>query len=405
MKRIDRTALYLTCLLFGPLINYYLNTILQYGFGIQSVSAIVYVILALIGIFSYKYILFGRNRGSVGVVILLALGFFIAWAIGGASLIITNDFNPIESPLLMVFLYCVPVFILARECGKYDLLLKYMYYASIINLILFLPGYYFAQQYLSALRVDYMPMSYNVLLAFCTCLSYSWEYKKILSAILAIASLILLVVVGSRGASLSAILYVLLLFMTKFSGGEKKKAIIIGIVCIILAFLVSGALTDKLSSLINSGDLYSRNLKLLEGNAFLVHDSRIEIRDIIYQGISENPFGYGLLGDRIIMQLHNFKGVYAHNIILEFIADFGIIIGPFLFLAILYKLASSLKKPNSTYRDLLFILIPAGFIKLFFSGSYLVCPEFYFMISLLFIKQSTTRSRNNIITNQIIQNS
>ena len=45
-----------------------------------------------------------------------------------------------------------------------------------------------------------MSMSYNALLAFCTCLSYSWEYKKILSAVLAIASLILLVVVGSRGA-------------------------------------------------------------------------------------------------------------------------------------------------------------------------------------------------------------
>lgn len=405
MKRIDKTALFLTCLLFVPPINYYLNTILQYGFGIQSVSAIVYIVLAFIGILSYKFILFGKNKGSIGLVLFLAIGFFVARVIGGKSLLITNDYNPIESPLLMVFLYCVPVFILARECGNYDYLLKYMYYAAIINLVLFLPGYYFAQQYLSALRVDYMSMSYNVLLALCTCLSYSWEHKKVLSAVLAIASLILLVVVGSRGASLSAILYVCLLFMTKFSGGEKKKAIIIGIACIILAFLVSGTLIDKISSLINSGDLYSRNLNLLEGNAFLGHDSRIKIRNIICQGISENPLGYGLLGDRIIMQLHNFEGVYAHNILLEFIADFGIIIGPLLLFVILYKLASSLKKPNSTYRDLLFIMIPAGFVKLLFSGSYLVCPEFYFMISLLFIKKPIFPMGKHTMKKPIIQNS
>ena len=209
------------------------------------------------------------------------------------------------------------------------------------------------------------------------------------------ASLILLFVVCSIGASLSAIIYVCLLFITKFSGGEKKKAILIGLSCVTLAFLLSDSLADKITLMLDSGEMYSRNLSLLEGNAFLGHDSRIEIQKSIYQGISENPFGYGLLGDRIIMQSQHFHGVYAHNILLEFMADFGIIVGPLLVLIILFKLALSVKQPNCTQRDLLFLMIPAGFIKLWFSGSYLVCPEFYFMISYLFFKQSTALSSNS----------
>lgn len=400
MKRIDKKAFSLAALLFVPSINYYLNTILQYGFGFKSISVIVYAILAFIGILAYKKFSSQQGRGTIGVVIFLIIGFFVAWVIGGTELLVTEDFNPIESPLLMVFLYCVPIFILIRECKNYGILLKYMYYASIVNLALFLPGYYFAQNYLSALRVDYMSMSYNVLLAFCTCLSYSWEQKKILSAVLAVASLILLVVVGSRGASLSAIMYVCLLFMTKFSGGEKKKAIIIGISCCILVILLSDFFTTKITSLLNSDKMYSRNLSLLENNVFWGHDSRIEIQKIIYQGISENPFGYGLLGDRIIMRMQNFEGVYAHNILLEFLADFGIIIGPLLLLLIFYKIVLSVKQPNCIQRDLLFLIIPAGFIKLWFSGSYLVCPEFYFMISLLFGKAYSWQSDNSGINKQ-----
>lgn len=397
MKRIDKNALYLTSLLFVPPINYYLNTILQYGFGYKSISAIVYAVLAFVGILAYKDISRQKGKGTIGVVIFLIIGFFVAWAIGGTKLLVTEDFNPLESPLLMVFLYCVPIFILTREGCNYDKLLEYMYYASIANLALFLPGYYFAQNYLTALRVDYMSMSYNALLAFCTCLSYSWKHKKLLSAVLAVACLILLVVVGSRGASLSALLYVLLLFFTKFSGGEKKKAITIGALCGILVFLLSDSFADRITSLLDSGDMYSRNLNLLESNAFLGHDSRIEIQKTIYQGMSENPFGYGLLGDRIIMRMQNFEGVYAHNILLEFLADFGIIIGPLFLLLIFYKVALSLKQPNCIQRDLLFLMIPAGFIKLWFSGSYLLCPEFYFLISLLFGKANNWHSDNSRI--------
>ena len=139
---------------------------------------------------------------------------------------------------------------------------------------------------------------------------------------------------------------------------------------------------------LNSGEMYSRNLSKLDDSSFFSHDDRNEIKTVIERGIDSNPFGYGLLGDRIIMQNEHYEGVYAHNILLELRADFGILLGPAIFILLLLKMFVSYRKLDGYRKDFLVMLIPAGFIKLLFSGSFLIEPAFYCLLALVFCKEN-----------------
>lgn len=405
MKNFDFKILSLAVLLLAPPINYYLNTVLQYGLGLPSISKYVYIIIALFGLHSYRY--FNKlDRTSVLLFFFLVFGFLIAAIIGGLGLLISSDYNPLESPFLQVFLYCVPLYILTKTCVDFQKTLDYLFYFAFFNLILFIPSYYYSQLYLSALNVDYMSVSYNVLVALCICIGVSWNKKKLLPAIIAIASLLLLIVVGSRGASFSALMYILLLLIVKYMDGEKKMVLTVIFITILLTVSLGGYYFSEVSSLIDSGDLFSRNLYKLDDNSFFSHDDRDEIRKVIETGLDKNFLGYGLLGDRIIFQNEHFEGVYAHNMLLEMRADFGIIVGPILFAVFFVKLVTSFFYLGGLKRDFLIIMIPAGFIKLWFSGSFLVSPDFYCLLALLInlkdIRRKRTLNYSNIVRNDTV---
>lgn len=405
MKNFDFKILSLAVLLLAPPINYYLNTVLQYGLGLPSISKYVYIIIALFGLHSYRY--FNKlDRTSVLLFFFLVFGFLIAAIIGGLGLLISSDYNPLESPFLQVFLYCVPLYILTKTCVDFQKTLDYLFYFAFFNLILFIPSYYYSQLYLSALNVDYMSVSYNVLVALCICIGVSWNKKKLLPAIIAIASLLLLIVVGSRGASFSALMYILLLLIVKYMDGEKKMVLTVIFITILLTVSLGGYYISEITNLIDSGDLFSRNLSKLDNDSFFSHDDRDEIKQVIEVGLDKNFLGYGLLGDRIIFQNENFKGVYAHNILLEMRADFGIIVGPILFAVFFVKLVTSFFYLGGLKRDFLIIMIPAGFIKLWFSGSFLVSPDFYCLLALLInlkdIRRKRTLNYSNIVRNDTV---
>lgn len=387
MKSFDIKSFSLALLLMGHPINYYLNTVLQYGFGLPTISAFAYVFMAVVGAYSYRYVKQIDRAGGI-IFTLLVIGLPLAALLGGFNMVISPDLNPLDSPLLLVFLYCFPLYILTSTINDFGKAFDYLYYFAIFNIVLFIPSYYYSQLLMSALRVDYMSISYNVLIAICVCLGVSWDKKKWLPAIIAIASILLLIVVGSRGASLSVLIYIVLLLITKLIGGEKKMVFVISAIAVVAVLAFGSYYYNEVTSLIDSGEMYSRNLSKLADSSFFSHDDRNEIKTVIERGIDSNPFGYGLLGDRIIMQNEHYEGVYAHNILLELRADFGILLGPAIFILLLLKMFVSYRRLDGYRKDFLVMLIPAGFIKLLFSGSFLDEPAFYCLLALVFCKEN-----------------
>lgn len=391
MKKIDFRLLSLAVLLLAPPINFYLNAILQYGLGMQSISMYVYIIIALFGVYSYRYFR-ALDKFSAYLFVFLLIGFLFAAMIGGSKLLISSDFNPLESPFLQVFLYCFPLYILTKTCTDYEKALNYLYNFAVFNLLLFFPSYYFSQLYLTAFKIEYMSISYNLLVALCVCIDMSWNKRKLILSLLTIACLMFIVIIGSRGAALSAILYILLLLIVKYRAGEKKGVLGVVLAAVVVIAIFGSRYLSGVNSLIDSGEIYSRNLSKLDDNTLFSHGDRDYIQNVIEAGLDENIFGYGLLGDRIIFQNRHFSSVYSHNILLEMRADFGVLIGPLIFALFLLRLISSFFHFKGYKRDFLVIMIPAGFIKLWFSSSFLISPEFFCLLALV-LSQKNKRDR------------
>ena len=153
----------------------------------------------------------------------------------------------------------------------------------------------------------------------------------------------------------------------------------------------------------------SRTLSQIVEGSFLKSYGRTNIRETLIAGITESPFiGYGLWGDRFVtLNYGHGKASYAHNIILEIITQFGVILGIFLIIALLWLIIKKIYYNNrSYYFVILLCVIPSGLIKLFFSGSYLNEPYFFFLMGLLFHRHIRIKKQVSIkstVTNKKIE--
>ena len=118
-----------------------------------------------------------------------------------------------------------------------------------------------------------------------------------------------------------------------------------------------------------------------------MNNESVDIRNNVfeYMGdyIKSNPFGYGFLGDRVI--LANINASYPHNFFYEIVLQFGWIIGGLVSIYIVYKLIRHLvfSTGKSVFESPIDITFAIGFVKLLMSGSYIWESLFAIMIYLI----------------------
>ncbi len=87
--------------------------------------------------------------------------------------------------------------------------------------------------------------------------------------------------------------------------------------------------------------------------------------------------GKGLYGDRIVSDM------YAHNILIELLVQYGFILGFLIIIIIIYIIGNGVFSINKRINNLSIIFISSGFLKLFITGSYLNQePCFYILLGL-----------------------
>lgn len=109
-------------------------------------------------------------------------------------------------------------------------------------------------------------------------------------------------------------------------------------------------------------------------------------------------FGYGILGDRALMNMEN---GYPHNLAVELWVDFGIFLGSALLLVLLYLFVKAyLCASNQDSKAYLALFFTVGVFSLFLSNSYLSNPMFFMAIgyAVRTIRDSRT---NNYHTSQL----
>jgi O-antigen ligase len=188
------------------------------------------------------------------------------------------------------------------------------------------------------------------------------------------------------------------------SSGKRTIVLISTVAIIVLYHLFHNDILLYFNKIaLNHG--YSVRLLTSLANKALFED---EGRDLLIKHsvhlIIDNPiFGVGIYHDRILLAtlmgapLSEATGWYPHNLIIELLLQFGLILGGVMivcFFLTIYR--AVLKSRNNDYLDILLSFIGFAFLPLLFSESYLRSGLFFILLGL-----SINVLRDESISNQI----
>ena len=268
---------------------------------------------------------------------------------------------------------------LAQYLKDMDLLCSYLDKLTLATIILALVQYIIALQ--SDLSPQYMVFSYNLLFPTAyfslRCMS-DFGFKRLFGTVVG-AGLIL--VAGCRGA-LVCYLSAILLYVI-FSGGVFRTRKVVSILLLLLTIVVISIFWNEILiaviKLLDAMSIDSRTLTMLSNQSFFDDSGRSAIQKTIMDNVGILP--KGLYYDRIAA-----NGSYAHNLLLELLLEYGILLGGLIIAWLCYHVVQSVfaVSKNPTASIVLYSLIASGLMRLMFSGSYLLNePGFWFLIGLM----------------------
>lgn len=226
-----------------------------------------------------------------------------------------------------------------------------------------------------------MSLSYYMLLPLIVFFNSFFEKFSLVKILCIVISLVIILALGSRGAILCFLVFMLLKTLIQFKRLTYFKFFMyLVLVCLIIfsIFFLDEIMQFSYEFLLDNFGIRSRTLQLFqEENLYLSQ------RDVMYENvvdeITKRPFvGLGVAGDR------NFAGgVYVHNIFIEIFAHFGIILGGFLLFTLLFMLLLSLKTQDTKKQTMIVIWLCLGLVPLFVSSSYLIEFKFWILMGLV----------------------
>ncbi|ASS96096.1 O-antigen ligase family protein [Peribacillus simplex] len=242
-------------------------------------------------------------------------------------------------------------------------LLKNLYYVSICSMLLL--AY---QPFVGDFNQIGMMYGYKVLLSVSIVMLYTNLYHKSKFHYLVVAYFfVMCILFSSRGALIILISYLLVLLFTNNSMVKKVKNAY-GLILVSLLFIAfSGFIINTLSSVAPNTSSSRTVIDKLEASMFFSDNGRNYIKEIYWNLIENNLYkGVGIGVDRLMT-----GQPFPHNIYIELLAHFGVILGNILIIIILIRLYKGYIQKDFVKRHLILLLIFSTFFKLFFSDTYL----------------------------------
>ena len=349
----------------------------QFKLGTYAIYAIYYLVML--------YALYGHihkiSVSTLAITGFMLISFVLSVALNHISSYVWTSFGDIvENPMYLFLFYGFLGLYLAQYLKDMDLLCSYLDKFTLVTVVLALVQYTVALQRDSS--PQYMVFSYNLLFptAYLSlrCIS-DYRFKRLIGTVIG-AGLIL--IAGCRGA-LVCYLSAILLYVI-FTGGAFGKRKLVSVLIILLAIVLINiywnGILAALIKLFDSMGVDSRTLTMLSNQSFFDDSGRSDIQKAVIENIGIWP--KGLYYDRIVA-----NGSYAHNLFLELLLDYGILFGGLIIAWLCYYLVKSAfaVSRDSTASVILYSLIASGFLRLMFSGSYLLNePGFWLLIGLMF---------------------
>lgn len=224
-----------------------------------------------------------------------------------------------------------------------------------------------------------MSLSYYMLLPAIIYLNNSFKDKKAMYINIFILSMLIILILGARGPLMCIGIFTLLYMITNKSKLNYKTLFQFfgSSLFFILVFINLNKMIMYLYNFLINLGLNSRTLLLILTDELSSSRSRNNLYIEIIELIKENPiFGIGIGGDRY------YTGMYSHNIFIEILSGFGVIVGILVMLLLLLFCYKVIKLKNKDDNNLMIIWISIGLVPLLVSGSYLTDFKFWIFLGL-----------------------
>lgn len=282
------------------------------------------------------------------------------------------------------FIYhSLPFFLAGLIFSLDDAIEDYIYIASMFG-VLFL-GFYFlvyvqGASYSgdSSIGEDMMGPSYAVLPYTVFLLRRLFSQFNIYTLLIVVLGVFLILSFGTRGPLVCVLVFVAgyLLLLKKYKNPIRSKMLVLicafiiyynigNIMLLFLPITVALGMSTRVIDLFTSSDGFLNNAS---------GDARNDIIDEIIPKL--NVSGYGIRGQGQVLFDHD----YAHNIIYDFLIEYGYILGTLLLLGILILFIKAMIKSDIRTRSFLWLLFCISIIRLLLSHTYLIVPEFFLFL-------------------------
>lgn len=203
---------------------------------------------------------------------------------------------------------------------------------------------------------------------------YSIKSKRVY-AVISLVEIAVIAVYGSRGQLLCIATYLFLLFI-KNRNREKKVLIAVSVAVIAgVGLLLSSQILTRLSSIV--GRLGSRTLSMLLQGRITYDSGRMEIWIEALNKVLDHPLaGLGVAGELTYLTSS------PHNLFIELIVHYGILIGTLLIIAVLIYIFLFILKRLNGEREIM-IIMTSSLIPLMLSSTYLQTPGFWISIAMI----------------------
>lgn len=375
-------------------IQYFLlANLMKIGIDIGSTIQLFSKVLVGLVLFHSIIVLIIKNKITFIITYLLITSIFLVQY----TFIIEN--RPYMQELIFpLFFMCLPLFTISLEIKNFNVFKNIMFKSSII---IYLFGVLLAIQDFTGIvdiGVYSGPLSNYLLIPTIVFIDKFFDKMKFTYLLFSIVSGFFILVLGSRGALLCILFYLVVKFMLFDTGKWALNYLIKLTMPIFFIIIVSSykLILVNLQSILLSYRIESRSIEL-----FLNDNLYLSGRDYIYSQLTDyiiaNPIiGFGIGGDRRIL---DGIAVYAHNIGLEVLGDFGILFGSVIIIIFTFSIIHILLKKKNIKRKIIIVWLSIGFIHLFISSSYLIEMKFWIllglMINILFINKSSKQEIEN----------
>lgn len=359
------------------------------GLGVRFQSIVQLVSKAVVGlVFLYAApCVWRRSRSKVLTVYLVAGTVFLThYLLFPDNRMYMNEF------IFSLFFMCMPAFIYGSSLRNWAELKAVMRRASIV--VLFIGMVWALLAFMGRISGTYnMSLSYVMLVPAIVFADDGYTSKLSLMNLLYTAvSVAIVSLFGSRGTLLCLCVFLLLRArLFKRSRFRDMFAFVFTIMFMTLTLLFHRDLLEGLVNILVRLGVRSRSLALLLQPGVNWTGREVLYRSVLY-AIYERPLlGIGLAGDRLVL-----NGAYVHNIFIEMIAHYGIMIGSMCSVFLVLLLLRSIWTQDPGSYELAIIWISIGLVPLLVSSSYLISVDFWIMLGLLIGRKAIVNMNNEM---------